>query len=142
MSAEIKTTIDNLRELAGHAERFDSTRFCMRDYISNAHTHKSGDVGPDQALAFFNNECGSVLCLIGVAAINSMGDINTSGYWSGYYQSLFPALPEANAGHSAAFCCLFGSCLKNELSTRINALRLAANMLEENGVIDAGELPE
>jgi len=145
MKTEIQTTIDNLRELASHAEAYyeanDPSRFNMMAFKTLLIEDQNGtkslkgkyDRGEHVPKKY---ECQTACCLIGIADLAGMGSEVQGSYWA-LGRALFPTFKNNSmrALYTATleWKSLFGSHLPSDIVARVAGLRLAADQLQRTG---------
>ena len=145
MKTDRQTTIDNLRELASHAEayyeandpsRFDMTAFKAvygKDENGSKELEGEFDRGEDVPEEY---ECKTSCCLLGIADLAGMGE-NVPGDFLTLSDALFPIF-EADEScsreeHTEQWNSLFGAHLPSDMGARVAGLRFAADELERTG---------
>lgn len=145
MKTDRQITIDNLRELASHAEAYyethDPSRFNMRAfkgvYIEDEYGFKEleGDYDRGEDIPE-EYECETACCLIGIADLVGMGSEVKGSYWA-LSRALFPTLRNnenyVSYRDTREWNSLFGAHLPSDIVARVAGLRLAADQLQRTG---------
>lgn len=160
---DIKTTVDNLRELAKHVREFDADRIDMNTFVGVPYViyYEDDDAEGgddyraidrdkyDELVIEGGHECNTSCCMLGIAHTKGMGENVSGDYWD-LSTALFPVIPnvgyftlkDSNAEKCKVWRSLFSVSLSNDKEARIKGLLMAADQLEQTGTINIEELPK
>ena len=143
MKTDVQITIDNLRQLADHAEayaeQYESWRFNM-GVFKGVFIHENGVV-LDSEFSRSKEvpeeyECKTSCCLLGIADHFGMGEDIPGDFWT-LSEALFPIFePDDSCSREEEtdqWNSLFGPHLLSDMEARVAGLRFAADELERTG---------
>ena len=97
---DIQVTIRNLDKLIKLAPYYEGL-FHMKAFAnytySNGEIDMEVDLSPHE-LVEHDNQCGTSCCLLGIAAVNNIGEAEIFNSWMDYSEYTFPALDESCSG--------------------------------------------